>query len=53
MGKEFILHTDSSATALGAVLAQFNNENYPCLIAFASKKLKDAETRYLASEANY
>ena len=50
MNKEFILFTDSSATALGAVLAQFNEENFPCPISFASKKLKDAETRYSATE---
>ena len=48
--KEFVLYTDSSATALGAVLAQFDENNFPCPVAFASRKLKEVETRYSATE---
>ena len=50
MGKEFVLCTDSSGTALGAVLAQFDDNNFPCPVAFASRKLKDAEVRYSATK---
>ena len=50
MKREFILYTDSSSTALGAVLAQFDKNNFPCPVAFASRKLKDVESRYSATE---
>jgi len=44
--KPFIVETDASNFAIGAVLSQFDEENrlHPC--AFMSKGLKDAETRY-------
>lgn len=47
--KQFILTTDSSSVALSAVLSQTTaGEDLP--IAFASRKLSDAETRYGISE---
>jgi len=44
--KPFIVETDASNFAIGAVLSQCDEENrlHPC--AFMSKGLKDAETRY-------
>lgn len=34
--REFVLFTDASGTAMGAVLAQLNTQNFPCPVAFAS-----------------
>ena len=48
--KTFLLYTDASGGALGAVLAQLNENNFPQPVAFASRKLKDAESRYSATE---
>lgn len=48
--KEFHLYTDASAYALGATLMQYGDDNLLHPVAFASKKLKDAETRYSATE---
>lgn len=50
MQKEFILYTDASGTALGSVLAQLDDENFPRPVAFASRKLKEVETKYCTSE---
>ena len=45
-GRPFIVETDASNFAVGAVLSQYDNNNrlHPC--AFMSKGLKDAEVRY-------
>ena len=49
MSKEFILQTDASENALGAVLLQeYDGENFP--VAYASKKLLVRETRYSVIE---
>lgn len=48
--KDFQLYTDASGEALGAVLTQLDENNYPHPVAFASRKLKDAETRYSTTE---
>ncbi|KAL7301787.1 hypothetical protein TKK_0005775 [Trichogramma kaykai] len=44
------LVADASPVALGAVLLQFNEENYPQVISFASKSLSDVERRYSQTE---
>ena len=41
----FIIHSDASKNAVGAVLSQIRNGK-DCPVAYLSKKLKDAETRY-------
>jgi hypothetical protein len=43
--KDFHLHVDASGTAIGAVLSQYH-QNVLLPIAFASRKLTSAETRY-------
>lgn len=53
--KPFIIQTDWSPTALGAVLAQMHvhpvtGENYEAAVYYASKKLKDAKLHYSATE---
>lgn len=53
--KPFIIQTDWSPTALGAVLAQVHvhpvtGESYEAAVYFASKKLKGAELHYSATE---
>ena len=45
----FEIHTDASATGLGAVLMQ-NNEGNPKIIAFASRSLKPPEKNYSVTE---
>ena len=47
--KPFILTTDASTNALGAVLSQ-DNIGYYLPIAFASRTLNKAETNYLPTE---
>lgn len=49
-GKEFILATDASDYAIGACLAQQDNEGKECPIAFLSKKLSPAQTRWATIE---
>ena len=50
MNKEFLLFTDASGVALGSVLAQLDEEKFPRPVAFASRKLTSAETRYSTTE---
>lgn len=50
MSKEFVLFTDASGQALGAVLAQMDEDGFPSPVAFASKKMKEVETRYSTTE---
>ena len=44
--KQFILDTDCSGIAMGAVLAQLDDENNEKPIAFFSKKLSDSQRKY-------
>lgn len=46
--QQFELHTDASSIALGAVLIQRDDQGLPHAIAYYSRKVRDAETRYLA-----
>jgi uncharacterized protein YqgQ len=48
--KQFIISTDASLGALGAVLSQLDEEGRERPIAFASKTLTGAETRYSPTE---
>lgn len=48
--REFTLSTDASKFALGAVLCQNDEQGFPHPVAYASKKLKDAEIRYSTVE---
>uniref|UniRef100_A0A0K0FSW2 RT_RNaseH_2 domain-containing protein n=1 Tax=Strongyloides venezuelensis TaxID=75913 RepID=A0A0K0FSW2_STRVS len=46
MSRNFIVHTDASEYAIGAVLLQENlNDNYPRIIVCASRTLQDVEKR--------
>jgi len=46
--KGFELHTDASSIALGACLMQRDDDQTPHAVAYFSRKLRDAETRYPA-----
>jgi len=48
--KPFILHTDASDVAIGAVLAQRDEEGREKVIGYASKSMSPAERRYTVSE---
>lgn len=49
MSRDFVLQTDASENAIGAVLLQnHDGENFP--VAYASKKLQVRETRYSVIE---
>ena len=48
----FILQTDWSLVAIGAVLTQADNLGYEHPVAFASRVLRGAELRYSATEVN-
>jgi hypothetical protein len=48
--KDFILHTDASDVALGAVLMQYDEDNNLHPIAYASKTLNDAQRNYSVSD---
>lgn len=49
MEKDFVLYTDASAVAIGAVLCQME-DNFPRPVAFGSRKLSPPETRYSTTE---
>ena len=44
--KPFEIHTDASKVAIGACLMQRDKDDSPYAIAYFSRKLKDAESRY-------
>lgn len=44
------VHTDASDIGVGAVLVQLRGEEGPHPVAYASRKLSDAETRYTTTE---
>ncbi|MFM7856174.1 MAG: reverse transcriptase/ribonuclease H family protein, partial [Flammeovirgaceae bacterium] len=46
MDRPFILHTDASGFAIASILSQLDDHGEPKVIAFRSRKLKGAETRY-------
>ena len=48
--QEFIVHTDASITGIGAVLAQKDENGRERPIMFASRVLRDPETRYTVTE---
>src|ERR671928_220754 len=48
--KEFILYTDASGYALGAVLSQKDKDGKEHVIYYASKSLTDAEKNYSTTE---
>ena len=48
--KEFILYTDASIIALGAVLHQVGNDGKEHVIAYESKTLSNAEQNYTTTE---
>src|ERR1043166_5761634 len=49
-GKEFILYTDASGYALGAVLSQIGKGGKEQVIYYASKTLTDTERKYSTTE---
>jgi hypothetical protein len=48
--REFILYTDASMRAVGAVLAQKDEQGREQVVQYLSRKMADAETRYTTSE---
>src|SRR6185369_3154025 len=50
VNKPYILHTDASNYAVGAVLSQKDDEEHERVIAYASRVLTIAETHYTVTE---
>ena len=50
LNKKFILYTDASGYALGAVLGQIDDDGNEYVIAYASRMLKGAEVHYGITE---
>jgi hypothetical protein len=50
MGKKFLLYTDASEYALGAILSQKDDEDREFVCAYASRTLKGAELNYPITE---
>ena len=50
MNRHFYLTTDASKTGLGYVLTQSDDDNKEVVIAYGGRALRDAETRYSATE---
>ncbi len=50
LSKRFILETDASQHHVAAVLLQYDDEGLPRAIGYFSKKLKQAEVRYSATD---
>jgi hypothetical protein len=48
--RRFILHTDASGTALGAILAQIDDQGHEYVCQYESKLLKGSELHYGISE---
>jgi hypothetical protein len=48
--KPFILTTDASGIAVGAILSQKDNNGYEYVVYYASKKLKNADVHYEITE---
>ena len=48
--KLFLLHTDASGIGIGAVLSQLGEDEMDRPVAYYSRKLKPAETRYIVTE---
>jgi ribonuclease HI len=51
--KRFQITTDASRVGLGAILEQLDDKGNAKTIAFASRSLNDAETRYSATELEF
>ena len=50
--KAFILYTDASQYALGAILGQKDDEGNEYVVFFASRILKNAELKYKVTKKN-
>ena len=48
--KEFIIQTDASLTAVGAVLSQLDNEGFEHPVAYSSRVLNKHERNYTVTE---
>ena len=48
--KEFIIHTDASLNAIGAVLSQLDEHNHDHPVTYCSRTLSSAERNYTVTE---